>query len=148
MKQPDLLVDKLKSTENLLKTLEPSKEATLSYEELMFKVADKSHVSKQDWKELVDYHFKVVNEAYEKLRNDFKLIENVLELNNHISKTLKDKELELNEANNEIQKLNLSLLNYQHPVRKISKFEELGSANSNSNSIDTNDNSSIVDMIF
>jgi len=102
----------MKETENLIKKVgQTSKDVILySYEQLRGIAKGREYVSTKEWNKLIDYHFHVYTQLQDKIKLDHSLIQNVLELNNFISNTIKDHERELDVAQKEISRLQ-TLLN-------------------------------------
>ncbi|KAH3671242.1 hypothetical protein WICMUC_004759 [Wickerhamomyces mucosus] len=66
---------------------------------------NKKFVSVEQWKTLVQYHFEITEKLQEKLKDDAKLIQNLLELNNWISTENKASKAFLDQANEKISHL-------------------------------------------
>lgn len=83
-----------------------------SRDKLLGMVKERQNISKESWRWLVNYHCDVSELLQDKIKVDHKLIQNVLELNNIISTSLREQDAKLSVANFEIMKLQ-SLLGIQ-----------------------------------
>lgn len=80
-----------------------------SSEQLKAVVNGKGHLPIEDWYSFVDYHCLLYQQLQDKINLDHKLIQNVLELNNFISGTIRDQDEKLKSAKEEILRLHVLL---------------------------------------
>lgn len=97
MQETEALIEKIGAS--------PIERNIYSKEDFYAFVKEKNHVSKEDWLSLVDYHCHVCDQLQDKIKLNHNLIQNILELNNHISTSVKVHESKLEAASTEISAL-------------------------------------------